>query len=125
MSPHPPFRVVRVVTEIFAEVAQHTARRIGMIVMAALGMIDRVPAGAVGVALQQPQFADQPRVIGYPYEPAGKQRHALQIDRALGQLHVAHASFGPGAGDSLRALTSSKDGVAVCMGVSVNGLPQW
>ena len=32
-----PFRVVRVVTEIFVEVAQHAAHRIGIILTAPLG----------------------------------------------------------------------------------------
>ncbi len=55
----------------FAEFAQHAAYHIGVIVMAALGMIDRVPAGAVGVPLQQTKFAHQPRVIGHPVRACG------------------------------------------------------
>jgi hypothetical protein len=57
---------------MIAETAQHTANRIGMVIMTATRMIDGIPAGAVRAPFEQAQLAQQLRMIRQANEAASK-----------------------------------------------------
>ena len=65
---------------------QYTAGGVSKIVVAAPAVIDGIPAAAVSVAFEQPQFSKQPRVIGQAHQAAREQWQAFQINGRLGQL---------------------------------------
>ena len=64
-------------------------------------MVDRISARAMCLPFEQPQFAQQLRMIWQPHLTTREQRHAFQINVALGQraFAIANTSLAPGAGD--------------------------
>ena len=56
-----------------AQVAQHAANSVGVIIVAVAAVIHGVPAGAMGVALQQSQLAQQTWVIGQAHQATREQ----------------------------------------------------
>src|SRR5262245_29189154 len=86
-----------------AQVAQHAADGVAVIVGTVLAMIDRVSAAAVRVSLEQAELTEKTLVIGQRDQAAREQRQTFQVNLRPGQLaaNVAHTAPAPGPGNPL------------------------
>ena len=87
------------IAEMGAQVAQHAADGVAVIVGAVLAVVDGVSAAAVRVPLEQAELTEKTLVIGQRDQAAREQRQAFQVNLRPGQLaaNVANAAPAPGS----------------------------
>ena len=88
------------ITELTTQVTQHASDGVGIIITAALAMVNAVATTAVGVSLEQTKLAQETLVIGNDTRAASTTAHT-PVNLTLRQLalDVANPTFAPRSSD--------------------------